>query len=229
MLAIPGDSDNTAVVLVPAEPADSATSVNLLRTAGDSSAIARVMPSDTQVCGDAPGAQLSARGPSGWTVAFSPVVATVRLDSIENATPADSSAFAAEVSRLASAVESDRESRFTGLPFAVLAAHRATIGGKSLVIARVARRIPQEATPLEERTLLIGERAGSSPYDLKYSLRSTGAEDTVEHYLLLAVVRASDKHFVVIESERETGSRYEVLERSSEGSWKLRWSRTLIC
>ena len=133
------------------------------------------------------------------------------------------------MARLASAVPSEKESRFTGLPFAVLAAHRFSVDADTIVIARVARRIPQEATPLEERTLVVGERSAASPYVVKYSLRSAGAEDVVEHFALLAAVRAAGKSFVVIERERDAGSRYEIVERAPGGAWQLRWSRTLGC
>ena len=229
VLAIPGDSDNSAIVLFPTEPADGQTTVSLMRTAGDSSATARITPGDTQVCGDAASAHVSGVIPHGWTVGFAPPVSPVRLDSIESASPADSSTLAAGVLRLASAVPNDRESRFAGLPFAVLAAHRVALAGSSIVIARLARRIPQEATPLEERTLVVGERSGADPYALKYSLRSAGAEESVDHFLLLGAVRSGDKHFLIIEVERESGSRYEILERTANGIWQLRWSRTLSC
>ena len=229
VFAVPGDSDNSAIVLVPADPAEGQIGVSLFRTGGDSSITAQIAPGDTQVCGDAAAAHVSATGPAGWTVAFAPSVVPVRLDSIGGASAGDSSALAANVARLASAVPNDRESRFAGLPFAVLAAHRLTLAGSSVVIARVARRIPQEAKPMEERTLVIGERSGAEPFTLEYSLRAAGAEDSVEHHLLLGAVRAGDKHFVIIEVERESGSRYEILERASNGVWQLRWSRTLSC
>jgi hypothetical protein len=228
IFAIPGDTDHTAIVLFPSSPAEQA-SVALLRTAGDSTTAARIrITPDSGVC-DAATASFSTAGPSGWTVAFTPSVTAIRLDSIESLSPADSAALTTDVNRLASAVPNARESRFTGLPFGVLAAHRFSLDGSTVVIARVARRIPQEATPLEERTFMIGERSASSPFALKYSLRSSGAEDVVEHFALLAVVRAADKPFVVIESERESGPRYEIVERAPTGTWQLRWSKTLGC
>jgi hypothetical protein len=111
----------------------------------------------------------------------------------------------------------------------VLAAHRGRVGGSTIVVGRAARRIPQEAAPLEERTLIIGEQAVGGSLALKYSLRSAGAEDSVEHYLLLGAVQAGDKQFFILESERESGTRYEILERAADGSWRLRWSRALSC
>jgi hypothetical protein len=227
VFAVPGDSDNTAIVLFPASPEDTGR-VALMRTAGDSSATSRITPTDLQVCGEVATAHLATGGPSGWTVALAPGVTTLRADSIETLSPADSSLLAADVARLASTVPNDPDSRFTGLPFAVVAAHRMKVDSVTVLVARVARRIPQEATPLEERTLLVGERVGSGSFALKYSRRSAGAEDTVEHYALLAVVRAGDRHFMIIESEREAGSRYDILERSA-GSWQVRWSRALNC
>ena len=230
VLAVHGDSDNTAVVLFPSAPA-ARTDVSLLRTAGDSSRSARIIAaeSDSAICGEASGARLSAPGPAGWTLAFAPSVTALRLDSIESLSPADSASLAADLARIASAVPSDKESRFTGLPFAVIAAHRFSGDSSTVIVGRVARRIPQEATPLEERTFVVAERSGSDPFSLKYSLRSAGNEDAVEHFLLLAIVRAAGKTFVVLESERETAVRYEIIERTATGPWRLRWSRTLSC
>ena len=228
VFAVPGDSDNTAIVLFPPSPEEDG-GVKLMRTGGDSSSASRITPTDIQVCGDAATARLASSGPSGWTVALAPGVTALRADSIENLSPADSSALAADVARLASAVRNDTNSAFAGLPFGVLAAHRISIDGATIVVARVARRIPQEARPLEERTLLIGEQRAGAPFLLKYSMRSAGAEDVVDHYLLLAALRAGGKHFVILESERETGSRYEILEHTESGGWKLRWSRVLSC
>ena len=229
MLAIHGDSDNTAIVLAPSEPS-SAFEAALFRPGGDSTATGRMtlVEPEMHACGEAPVARVSMSGPAGWTIALAPSVVALKPDSIESMSAADSSALAADVARLASAVATDKESRFAGLPFAVLAAHRVHIGNSTVVIGRAARRIPQEAAPLEERTLVVGERSGTEPFALEYYLRSAGAEDTVEHYLLLAVVRAGEKHFIVLESARDGGSRYEILERAA-GAWQLRWSRVLSC
>lgn len=230
VLAVHGDSDNTAVVLFPSDPA-ARIDVSLLRTAGDSSRAARIIAAegDSAICGDASVARLSAAGPAGWTLALAPSVTAVRLDSIENLSPADSASLAAHVARVASAVPSDVESRFTGLPFAVLAAHRFSTDNNTVVVARVARRIPQEAAPVEERTFLVAERAGAAAFELKYSRRSAGDEDAVQHFMLLAVVRGAGKTFVVLESESEAATRYEIIERTASGPWRLRWSRTLSC
>jgi hypothetical protein len=230
VLAVPGDSDNTAVVLFPSAPG-ARVDVSLFRTAGDSSRSASITAAeaDSAVCGDASSARLSAPGPAGWTLAFAPSVTAVRLDSIENLSPADSASLAADVARIASAVPADKDSRFTGLPFAVLAAHRFSSDSSTVIVGRVARRIPQEAAPLEERTFVVAERSGSGSFALKYMLRSSGSEDAVEHFMLLAIVQAAGKTFVVMESERETSARYEIIERTATGPWRLRWSRTLSC
>lgn len=229
LLAIPGDSENSAILLVPSTPAQQLDAV-VLRTAGDSSRMGRLrlLGADAQVCDDASLATISGAAP-GWTLAVSPGITPMKLDSIETLSPSDSALLAADVARLASAVSHDDESRFSGLPFAVLAAHRLQIDGISVVVGHSARRIPQEAAPQEERTLVVGERAGRNPFALKYSLRSAGAEDAVAHYGVLGALRAADKTFLVIESERENETRYEILERDASGAWRLRWSRALSC
>ena len=228
LLAVPGDSDNTAILLSPASTEETG-SVALMRTAGDSSATSRISPTDLQVCGEVPTARLASAGPAGWTVALAPGVTALRADSIESLASADSSALAADIARIGSAVANDSGSRFAGLPFAVIAAHRLTMDSSTIVIARVMRRIPQEATPLEERTLVIGEQQRGEPFVLKYSKRSSGAEDVIDHHLFLAAVRAGKKHFVLLVSEREGSARYEILERSGSGSWRPRWWRMLSC
>lgn len=228
LLAVPGDSDGTAIVLFPPAP-EEPSNVALLRVGDDSSAAARLTPTDMQVCGDVATGRLTAGNAGEWTLALSRGITPLRVDSIEAMPPSDSSALAADVARLASTVANEAESRFVGLPFAVLAAHRLEIDGATIVVARVARRIPQEAAPLEERTILIGDRRDNGPFRIRYSRRSSGSEDVVDHFALLGAVRVGAKHFLVLEIERETGSRYEILERDSAGAWQMRWSRVLSC
>lgn len=229
LFAVPGDSANTAIVLIPSTPTGPMTAA-LFRTAGDSTSGTQMSlgESETLVCDVSHLARLSAATPSDWTIALAPSVSALRVDSIESMASADSAALAADIARLASGVPGD-ERRFRGLPFAVLAAYRLRAGNSTIVVGRVARRIPQEATPLEERTLVVGDRTASEPFAIRHSRRSAGTEDNVEHYALLAAIRAGDKHFLIIESERAGGTRYEILERSPAGAWRLRWSRQLSC
>lgn len=229
LFAVPGDSANTAIVLVPSAPTEPMTAA-LFRTAGDATSSTRLSlgESATLVCEDSHVARLSAAASPDWTIALAPTVTPLRVDSIESMPSADSAALAADIARLASGVPGD-DRRFRGLPFAVLAAYRLQIERSTIVVGRAARRIPQEATPLEERTLVVGERTGSEQFAIRHSRRSAGIEDNVEHYALLAAIRAGEKHFLIIESELAGGTRYEILERSSAGEWRLRWSRQLTC
>src|SRR5262249_59527178 len=74
---------------------------------------------------------------------------------------ADSAVFVAWLSRLASALPNDPAGRFTGLPFVVQSLWRFSIpDGPTVVAGSLVRPINQEATPLQERTLVVGGRRG---------------------------------------------------------------------
>ena len=145
----------------------------------------------------------------------------------------DSARLAADLSRMASAAAANARSRFTGLPFAVIAAQRLTADDRELLIGHLARRLPQEAAPLEERTLLIAERpASASPgdrFDLAYSRRSDGTEDTVEHFEILAALHGRRGVLLLLARDQLSQTTYELLERTADGRWRARWSRTLTC
>ena len=61
--------------------------------------------------------------------------------------------------------------------------------GPQVVVATLVRQINQEATPLQERTLLVAERAPSdTTFTTAYSERSYGDEETIESREVLAAV-----------------------------------------
>jgi hypothetical protein len=94
------------------------------------------------------------------------------------------------------------------------------------------RRIPQEASPLEEHMLIVAERS-RTPSDASwvsaYTQRSDGTEDTAEHFTILATARAQERTFVLLARDQLERTKYEILERAANGSWRSRWSRTLVC
>jgi hypothetical protein len=235
LLVVQSDSENTGIILFPETPSSgliSASPLLLLSPSGDSvMAEASLVQSDSQVCGEAPTVRLRGNVPS-WSVGLhARSAAALRMDSIETLASADSARFAAELARLASTVPTARESRFGGLPFVVLTARRFELPGSQAVVAHLVRRLPQEATPLEEHTLLVAERpaaATQQPYGITYQQRSEGTEETADHFDILAAVRGGRGTFLLIARDREARTRYEVLVRTPSG-WRLRWQRTLAC
>jgi hypothetical protein len=234
LLLVPSDSDNSAVVLFPAQGDDSATAasrVTLISASGDTGR-AVVTRTDSLECGDAPMVRLSDVPAGTWTVGTvgrsAPVV---HMDSIESLPPADSARLAADIARLASALPMPERSRFGGLPFAVVSARRFEADGRQFVAAHLARRVNQEAQPLEERTFVIAERPSGSTerYTVAYHVRSEGNEDTAEHFDALAALHGRQTLFVLIARDQLSGTKYELLERAADGAWRVRWSRVLSC
>lgn len=236
LLVVPSDSDNTGVVLFPATPSQrliASAPITLLSAAGDSAtARATLVQSDSQVCGEAPTIRLSGVAPGSWSVGLlARSVVPLRMDSIEALPSADSARFAADLARLASALPTTRDSRFAGLPFVVLTARRFDAGDRKAVAAHLVRRLPQEASPLEEHTFVVAERPAVSPADafvVSFHQRSEGTEETADHYEVLAAIRAGKTTFLLIARDREARTSYEVLERTQAG-WGIRWTRTLAC
>src|SRR5688572_15184191 len=121
LFVVPADSENTGVVLFPAEPSPrlvSSTPLTLLSPAGDSTATrASLVVSDSQVCGEAPIVRLSGPTREGWSVGLrGNSVRALPMDSIESLPSADSVRLAADLARLASTLPMPPESRFSGLP-----------------------------------------------------------------------------------------------------------------
>lgn len=236
LLVVPADSENTGVVLFPPTPSPrliSSAPLTLLSASGDSApARASLVVSDSQVCGEAPVIRLSGSVPSAWSVGLlARAAAPLRMDSIEALPAPDSARFAAELARLASALPTRRDSRFAGLPFVVLTARRFELPGQQTVVAHLVRRLPQEASPLEEHTLVVAERPVSStnqPYAVTYHQRSEGTEETADHYDVLAAIRGGGTTYLLIARDQEARTSYDVLERSQSG-WRVRWRRTLAC
>jgi len=237
LFVVPSDSENTGVVIFPATPSPrlvSSAPLMLLTTSGDSAAArASLVVSDSQVCGEAPTIRLPDSAPSTWSVGLrARAAAPIRMDSIEALPSADSARFAADLARLASAQPTTRDSRFAGLPFVVLSARRFEVRGQGIVVAHLVRRLPQEATPLEEHSLVIAERpapAPSSPYSVTYFQRSEGTEETADHYEVLAAIRGAETTFLLMARDQEARTNYEILERAKSGGWRIRWARTLAC
>jgi hypothetical protein len=239
-LFVPSDSAGQAFVILP----DSLASIDDLRDtidvrllgrngAAQPARLAQVKPSDTTECPSWRVISTAAMTP--WSVAFAgDAVTSLALDSIGGMSHADSSRLAASIIRLASALRDDApggaDSRFVGLPFTVRTAWTFQFAdGRHGVVATLQRQINQEASPLEEHTLLIAERdarpgAADDSWTTTYSERSRGDEETVETRELLAAVKLGNQPPLLVLS-RDFGDRvdYGLLERTASG-WRVRWS-----
>ncbi|MDB4911058.1 MAG: hypothetical protein JWO39_1881 [Gemmatimonadetes bacterium] len=167
---------------------------------------------------------------SGWTVAFLKGRAkALAMDTVEAMAHADSARLAADITRLVSTVPNDTARTFRGIPYSVRTAYRFTpVAGVEAVVADVVRTLNQEANPLEEHTLVVGERpAGSNaPYKLAYREVTAGSDETLESSDVLAAVAIGKPPHVdlVLAREGYESNAYALLERQADGSWRLRWT-----
>ncbi len=232
ILVVPSDTDNTAILIYPDMLSDSSPATIDLITAGGEVARSAVTIAglDSLECGGAPVLRLTAGAFGTWAVGVKRAQGVLRGDSLESLTRADSSRLVTQLARLASAIGADDESRFTGLPFSVARARRYTIGNARIVAAHLVRRLPQEASPLEQHTFIIAERSLSSDsLALRYHVRSEGTEETAEHFEMLAGIGRGAVALLLIARDNTAGTRYEILERSPVGTWRVRWARPLSC
>ena len=229
-LLVPSDSDSTGILLYPADVADlRRDGVTLVTPAGDSSHATLDTASSDQACGDAAILRIAGARPA-WSAGFVGLSARpVRMDSIEAMSPRDSARLAAEIARLASGLASGAAADFRGLPFVVVAAHSLRWTGRDVLVAHLVRRLNQEASPREDRTLLIAERVDSTPFSVVLSDRSEGTEETAEHFDALAALQAGSDLLLLIARDQDARTRYDLLDRSPDGVWQMRWTRTVGC
>jgi len=254
-LLVRGESGESFVI-VPGEGGEAATD----RTPG---AVADVLPGEVALfsragaAGHAKATPTDAASPSGcawpaarlgpasgadavpaWTVGFVGASPTpIALDSIEGAAPGDSATLAATVTRLAAGLRDDTVRTFRGVPFAVTAARRFTIGdgdtARDALVATITRSLNQEAAPLSERVLLVAERpraaagATAAPWTVAYHERAAGREEDVPATDVLAAVTlgqgAEARPTLVLARALADGTRFTLLERTDEG-WRPRWT-----
>ncbi len=167
--------------------------------------------------------------PRAWNIGFvGGVVSPLALDSTESLSSTDSASIVVAVTRLASGLPNDTAGRFAGLPFVVRAIWRFTVpSGPVAVVANLVRQINQEATPLQERTLVIAEHvAGDTTWNMSYSERSYGDEETIESRDLLgaALLGAQRTPALVLLRDFGDATSYALLERNATGQWQVQWS-----
>jgi len=122
----------------------------------------------------------------------------------------------------------DTAGRFTGLPFVARGMWRFTLPNGSIVLAaNVIRQINQEATPLQERTFVLAERAPSdTSFMMAYHERIYGEEETIESGDFVAAVAlgANRNAAVIISRDFGDATAYSMIERDDDGHWRLRWT-----
>lgn len=170
-----------------------------------------------------------------WGVGFvNARVTPMPFDSVSLLSSRDSTALAAEASRLASTVTLPTDAAFQGLRFSAYDVRRFTTApGVQALVAHMVRRVNQEANPREEQTLLIAERdsgAVSGPYRLAYAERDFGREEAVITPEVLAGVRfvAGGPPMLVIARDNDAGISYRMIERTGPHQWRVRWSSGAI-
>jgi hypothetical protein len=235
LLLIAADTPTRAFVLVPDTMNTTAAIANIPHPASvtlfgrNGTVQTAELPSVTDVGTCAMTMLNAAPPPRPWSVGFiGGVVAPIAIDSIEALSRADSLTFTAAVTRLASALPNDSAGRFTGLPFVVRGIWRFTIPqGPQVVAATLMRQINQEATPLQERTLLVAERSPTdSTLTTVYSDRSYGDEETIETRDILAAVLLGSARNPALILSRDFGDAtgYALIERDDKGQWHRRWT-----
>ena len=233
MLVVQSDTENLAIVVYPVTPGAAEASLTLVSSSGDT--VRRRMAlgvQDSLHCGDATIGRLSRSTPPLWSIGIQSTAAVpLRTDSMDALTATDSAQISTEMGRLASAVDAEQASRFTGLPFTLSTLRRLRVDGHEVVAAQVVRRVNQEADPLEERTLIVAERATATleQFTTVHSGRSQGSEDNIDHFDLLAALRTARGTLLVIARERPTGTTFDILERNAAGVWTVKWSRSIVC
>ena len=169
--------------------------------------------------------------PVAWSLAMAPGVATpVAVDGIGELLPRDSVALAARIHRLVSALPDDSSSApFRGLAIVVRDAWQVHFNeGGTTVLAVATRALNVESNPRGEVTTIIMEpdsAAGANAWRTVFARRDAGPEDRVEGADLLAAFHLRDgRAAVAFVHEGDKGLQLDIVERTSPGTWHLRWS-----
>ena len=168
-------------------------------------------------------------GTPPWTVGFiGDDVAAYPLDSVQAMPRGDSLALVTQLARLASGaginLAGPHAEQFRGLPFVVYDARRFRHDSLEVLVAQIVRRVNQEASPLEEHTLMIVERpAGTGTWRVARVEWTVGREESVRRQQLLAAVRIGGRPALVF--TREDGATvHHAIQWRGTGSWSTRWS-----
>jgi hypothetical protein len=164
---------------------------------------------------------------TNWTVAFAAGRATaIPLDSIEGMAPRDSARLAADLTRLASALQDDTSRTFRGLPFVVLRAYRSRGLDTTFVVATLARRVNQEDSPKEERLVLVVDVTGDDArrWNVAWKERAAGREEelVVAEPLFAYRTTTSKEPHLLFGRDDGVALGAAVLARGPRG-WRVQW------
>lgn len=181
-----------------------------------------------ETCPSWPEANLTGEPGKAWTIGFaSGTVAPLPLDSLEGMSSGDSSNVVSELARMSSAVVEGNDPAFGGLPFVVRKAYRFSIGGESVLVGDVVRKINEEANPREERVLLAAEKStsGNESYSTVFHTRVAGTEDAVRTTEILGAIRfvKTSRPAIVVSFEYDEGGRLALLQRINRRVWRISW------
>lgn len=187
------------------------------------------LPSVTDTSGCTMATLQAAPPPHPWKIGFiGGVVAPIPIDSTESIPPADSAALVVWMNRIASSLPNDPAGRFAGLPFVVHSLWRFTIpSGQQIAVATLTRQINQEASPLQEHTFLMAQQPPKdTTFEVVYSERSYGPEETIENRDILAgALLGPDRNpALIIARDYGDAMAYSLLERDGGGKWSSRWT-----
>lgn len=193
--------------------------------AGEITLLAVSPPAAVPGCQSWPHAGISEPPRKSWRIGFlKGRVTGVPLDSIEGMSSTDSATFTAEITRMISSSSQAGDSAFQGLPFAVKKAYRFSTGSTVGFIATIVRKINEEANPRQEHFLLIGEGSGGILREV-FRTRTAGSEESVQTNEILAFVNVVEtgQPAIAVTFEQEEGGRVGLLERASDGRWRVVW------
>lgn len=164
---------------------------------------------------------------TNWTAAFAAGrISPIPLDSIEGMAPRDSARLAADLTRLASALQDDTSATFRGLPFVVLRAYRARGLDTAFVVATLARRVNQEDSPKEERLVLVVDATSDDArkWTVAWKERASGREEELVVAEPLLAYRAGAARETHLLFGRDDGIALgaAVLVRG-RGGWRVQW------
>jgi len=230
-LVLPGETDSTLSSSRGFQIDSFAkTAVDLFSTAGavgKSSIAVNAQQPPAEGCLAWPAIRLVTKPSSTWTVGFPAGYAKpVQIDSVEKLSASDSMSVTTELVKQASAVSTQANPAFQGLPFIVQKAYRLSMGDTVALVGSIVRKINEEANPREEHLLIIVERtAPDGAYSVTYQNRSAGAEDAVRTNAVLAAVRfvKTNKAAIILSFEYDDGGQVALLERASSHAWKITW------
>jgi hypothetical protein len=234
-----GDTIAMATVVWPADTlAASSLQGREAELVGRSGSVVRLRFGDAWSDGDCVRLELppsTSRGADGGAAAFAPgQVLPAPAESGHQIGSRDSLAIVRAATALASTIRGDTSGRFTGLPFVVVSVWRVAFPSDTVTITTFRRTIPQESSPLEERSLVVAVRDASGDWSAIHAERADGREETVVTPELLVALAAGPERspLLLLERDHGDGRSIAVLGRVSAGSgaWAIRWvSRRLGC